>query len=599
MPIAQRTVEPTLVCQSRGLTSNLPPSLPSTSLIALTSIIRQLSALSKYADEMFGDVFNEASKYVYRSGKLEERVAALAQALQEKKDNENVLEDTPAPIQEKPEQHILNVYIPRALKEKYHEADRPPPLGVFAQLRSDGRDGMSLYTDPTLFFRQWVYNMNREANVLRNPKKKRLRRSRSSMRPGQPTYIAPPSASPPPPLSYPVYENRNLQDQPVQEEHEDNIYEMLPDQDNSPPAHQSSPQYRHLPQDPSLHFNQPVHFNQSYQFNQSGHFASSPSQNLAASSPPYHHQADLNVSAHEQHLLSYNPDDVPDGRGNSFQRNRSYDLSMQFERDSAEFDRQRQEKSKLQFDNSSPGFQYGDSPNLDSRTPEHGADQYGVEDTVLPIQNSLTSLSLDGRQQQPDWDQQNQIYDNHRLQTSLQSGDRYSADPNDTPFSLDDLPPPPEDLLDTLEESPFPTSTTPYRQIPAAPSPPQDYYDPLPPRVARYNTPISEQIAQKSSPLSNPSPVLNQLERSVSKPPSTQSPAPQSDLLAAIRSGINLRPMKRPQEKEPSPPQPTLFHDVASILQRRKFLMGDMCDGASDSDSETDGEWDDEDDSWN
>ena len=33
------------------------------------------------------------------------------------------------------------------------------------------------------------------------------------------------------------------------------------------------------------------------------------------------------------------------------------------------------------------------------------------------------------------------------------------------PFSLDDLPPPPEDLLDTLDDSvsPFPTSTTPYK----------------------------------------------------------------------------------------------------------------------------------------
>ena len=49
------------------------------------------------------------------------------------------------------------------------------------------------------------------------------------MRPGQPLYIAPPSASPPPPLSYPVYENRDLVEQPV-EELEDNIYEMLPDQ---------------------------------------------------------------------------------------------------------------------------------------------------------------------------------------------------------------------------------------------------------------------------------------------------------------------------------------------------------------------------------
>ena len=48
----------------------------------------QLSTLSKYADEMFGDVFNEASKYVYRSSRLEERVAALAQALQERKEDE-------------------------------------------------------------------------------------------------------------------------------------------------------------------------------------------------------------------------------------------------------------------------------------------------------------------------------------------------------------------------------------------------------------------------------------------------------------------------------------------------------------------------------
>ena len=37
---------------------------------------------------MFGDVFNEASKYVYRSSRLEERVAALAQALQERKEDE-------------------------------------------------------------------------------------------------------------------------------------------------------------------------------------------------------------------------------------------------------------------------------------------------------------------------------------------------------------------------------------------------------------------------------------------------------------------------------------------------------------------------------
>lgn len=56
---------------------------------------------------------------------------------------------------------------------------------------------------------------------------------------------------------------------------------------------------------------------------------------------------------------------------------------------------------------------------------------------------------------------------------------------------------------------------------------------------------------------------------------------------------------QRPQEKQPTPAQPAMFHDVASILQRRKFLMGDMCEGGSNSETESEGEWDDEDDSWN
>ncbi|XP_063677458.1 uncharacterized protein LOC134813561 [Bolinopsis microptera] len=316
---------------------------------------------------------------------------------------------------------------------------------------------MSLYTDPTLFFRQWLYNMNREANVLRNPKKKRVRRSRSSIKPGQALYIAPPSASPPPPLSYPVYENRDLVDQPDEDE-EENLYEMLPDQENSPPPHQSSPQQAPFEQNTSIHFNQQVHCNQSYQFNQSGHFASSPQHQPsspyqpALTSPPHQvPNAELNVSAHDQHALAHEQhgsvttsEEVPSEHGNSFQRNRSYDLSMQFERQGDEFHNSllQLENNRLQFDNSSPSRQYTDSPQLDSRTqPRHFNDQYGhLEDAVLPVQNSLTSLSLDthgNRQQQSEWQGSNQIYDNHRLQQpaglqpSVHSGgiQRFPSDP--------------------------------------------------------------------------------------------------------------------------------------------------------------------------
>ena len=89
------------------------------------------------------------------------------------------------------------------------------------------------------------------------------------------------------------------------------------------------------------------------------------------------------MSAHDQHALSYNPDDIPEERGNSFQRNRSYDLSMQFEREGEEFDRQRLEKSKLQLDNGSPSLQYSDSPNLDARKSEYSADQYGKRNAIF------------------------------------------------------------------------------------------------------------------------------------------------------------------------------------------------------------------------
>ena len=50
-----------------------------------TIICSQLSGISKFADEMFGEVFNEVTKFVYRCNRMEERVATLGHTLQEKK----------------------------------------------------------------------------------------------------------------------------------------------------------------------------------------------------------------------------------------------------------------------------------------------------------------------------------------------------------------------------------------------------------------------------------------------------------------------------------------------------------------------------------
>ena len=67
---------------------------------------------------------------------------------------------------------------------------------------------------------------------------------------------------------------------------------------------------------------------------------------------------------------------------------------------------------------------------------------------------------------------------------------------------------------------------------------------------------------------------------------------------------IDILAFQRVQEEKKTVPSanttPLLSNDVASILQRRKYLIGDMCDDSNSSEEESDNVWsDEEDDSWN
>lgn len=77
MPLIKRLVEPTEL--SRGkLEDGLRNELEAVSVKTLCGVMRQLSSLSKHAEDMFGELCNEATNIFQRTNSLHERIQNLS-----------------------------------------------------------------------------------------------------------------------------------------------------------------------------------------------------------------------------------------------------------------------------------------------------------------------------------------------------------------------------------------------------------------------------------------------------------------------------------------------------------------------------------------
>ncbi|KAG9340954.1 hypothetical protein JZ751_020147 [Albula glossodonta] len=77
MPLVKRSIEPRHLCRGalpEGVTSELECVTNST----LAAIIKQLGSLSRHAEDIFGELFNEANSFYMRMNSLQERVDLLA-----------------------------------------------------------------------------------------------------------------------------------------------------------------------------------------------------------------------------------------------------------------------------------------------------------------------------------------------------------------------------------------------------------------------------------------------------------------------------------------------------------------------------------------
>ncbi|XP_027896344.1 wiskott-Aldrich syndrome protein family member 1 isoform X3 [Xiphophorus couchianus] len=193
MPLVKRTIEPRHLCHT-VLPRNIKNELECVTNISLANVIRQLSSLSKYAEDLFGELFNEAHSFSFRVNSLQERVDRLSISVTQldPKEEELSLQDITmrkafrsSTIQD--QQLFDRTSLPIPLQESLHTCEEPPPLNILTPYRDDGKEGLKFYTDPSYFFDLWREKMLQDTEDKR--KERRKQKLKAIDRPPEPEKV--------------------------------------------------------------------------------------------------------------------------------------------------------------------------------------------------------------------------------------------------------------------------------------------------------------------------------------------------------------------------------------------------------------------------
>ncbi|XP_029132981.1 actin-binding protein WASF1 isoform X2 [Labrus bergylta] len=178
MPLVKRTIEPRHLCHT-VLPRNIKNELECVTNISLANVIRQLSSLSKYAEDLFGELFNEAHTFSFRVNSLQERVDRLSISVTQldPKEEELSLQDITmrkafrsSTIQD--QQLFDRTSLPVPLQETFQTCEQPPPLNILSPYRDDGKEGLKFYTNPSYFFDLWREKMLQDTEDKRKERRK-------------------------------------------------------------------------------------------------------------------------------------------------------------------------------------------------------------------------------------------------------------------------------------------------------------------------------------------------------------------------------------------------------------------------------------------
>ncbi|GAA6234340.1 wiskott-Aldrich syndrome protein family member 1 isoform X2 [Lates japonicus] len=193
MPLVKRTIEPRHLCHT-VLPRNIKNELECVTNISLANVIRQLSSLSKYAEDLFGELFNEAHSFSFRVNSLQERVDRLSISVTQldPKEEELSLQDITmrkafrsSTIQD--QQLFDRTSLPIPLQETFQICEQPPPLNILTPYRDDGKEGLKFYTNPSYFFDLWREKMLQDTEDKR--KERRKQKLKAIDRPQEPEKV--------------------------------------------------------------------------------------------------------------------------------------------------------------------------------------------------------------------------------------------------------------------------------------------------------------------------------------------------------------------------------------------------------------------------
>uniref|UniRef100_A0A915LHY5 Wiskott-Aldrich syndrome protein family member n=1 Tax=Meloidogyne javanica TaxID=6303 RepID=A0A915LHY5_MELJA len=186
MPLTTRSVSPVNLSLHR-----LPDSVRQDELQCITNgtfanLIRQLSSLSRHAQQIFSDIHREVLKIDHRTNTLFLRVERLAQKVAQQSQNsldQTNLEEAALRKAFKScniiDQHSLSRQtLPTSLQEQYQQCDPPPELNELNPYREDEKEALRYYTDPGYFFELWRQEILKECGT--SGEKRRTGRSPTS-----------------------------------------------------------------------------------------------------------------------------------------------------------------------------------------------------------------------------------------------------------------------------------------------------------------------------------------------------------------------------------------------------------------------------------
>ncbi|KAM6976399.1 wiskott-Aldrich syndrome protein family member 3b [Aplochiton taeniatus] len=184
MPLVKRNIDPRHLCRGQlpeGIGSELECVMNNT----LSAIIRQLSSLSKHAEDIFGELFNEANTFYLRANSLQDRIDRLAvkvtqldSTVEEVSLQDINMRKAFKSSTKQDQQVVSKSSVPIPVKEMYNLSDKPPPLNILSSYRDDHKEGLKFYTDPSYFFDLWKEKMLQDTEDKRKEKRKQKEQKR-------------------------------------------------------------------------------------------------------------------------------------------------------------------------------------------------------------------------------------------------------------------------------------------------------------------------------------------------------------------------------------------------------------------------------------